>query len=110
VPQLVLPSQYEQYLTARRIEQLGAGLWLGLESRPDEVRTALERLLQEPSFPGAARAYASRYRAYSAAESQRRIAARIEEILTQPAHPRELPLRGTPPGLGAASNGPGATR
>jgi UDP:flavonoid glycosyltransferase YjiC (YdhE family) len=85
VPQLVLPTQYEQYLTARRMEQLGTGLWLGVEAKPTEVSAALERVLRDPAFTVAAKAYARRYSAYSAREGQRRIAVRIEEILAQPA-------------------------
>jgi hypothetical protein len=106
VPQLVLPGQYEQYLTARRIEQLGAGLWLGLDSKPMETAQALDRLLREPGFPAAAKAYARRYPEYSARESRRRIAVRIEEILAQPA----LPHPGATPILSPTSNGPGGPR
>jgi hypothetical protein len=92
VPQLVLPTQYEQYLTARRMEQLGTGLWLGVEAKPAEVSATLERVLREPAFTAAAKAYARRYSAYSAREGQRRIAVRIEEVLAQPAHARALPI------------------
>src|SRR5450631_455669 len=102
VPQLVLPGQYEQYLTARRIEQLRAGLWLGLDSKPMETAPALDRLLREPGFPAAAKAYARRYPEYSPRESRRRIVVRIEEILARPA----LPRPGATPILGATSNGP----
>jgi hypothetical protein len=108
VPQLVLPTQYEQYLTARRIEQLGAGLWLGMEATPAEVGAALERLLREPAFPLAAKGYARRHSAYSARESERRIVVRIDEILAQPAHARDLPPRGT--AHGATAIGPGVPR
>jgi UDP:flavonoid glycosyltransferase YjiC (YdhE family) len=110
VPQLLLPSQYEQYISARRIEQLGAGLWLGVEAKPPEVDATLGRLLREPAFPIAAKAYARRYSTYSARESQRRIAVRIEEILAQPSHARALPHPGATPILSPTSNGPGGPR
>jgi UDP:flavonoid glycosyltransferase YjiC (YdhE family) len=101
VPQLVLPSQYEQYLTARRIEQLGAGLWLPMEAEPSQAAAALDRILREPGFAAAAQAYARRYPSYSAQEGQRRIAVRVEEILRQPART---------PILSATSKGQGGPR
>ncbi|MGZ5596117.1 MAG: glycosyltransferase [Usitatibacter sp.] len=107
VPQLVLPSQYEQYLTARRVEQLGAGAWLGLDAPPARTAAALGHVLGEPRFAEAAKAYARRYAGYSAQEGQRRVVVRIEEILRQPAHASALPLAGAGPILGATSNGQG---
>ncbi len=110
VPQLVFPSQYEQYLTARRIEQLGAGLWLAMEAEPSQTAAALDRILREPAFAMAAKAYARRYPSYSAHEGQRRIVVRIEEILGQPARPGALPPPGGGPILGANSKGQGGPR
>ncbi len=84
VPQLVFPTHYEQYLTARRVEQLGAGRWLPPQATPVEIATSLRSVLDEPAFAASARAYAQRYPAYSPAEQQRRIVLRIEEILATP--------------------------
>jgi UDP:flavonoid glycosyltransferase YjiC (YdhE family) len=84
VPQLVFPQQYEQYLTARRIEQIGAGLLLGMKAPPAHVGVALSRVLGEPGFLAAARAYARRYPSYSTGEQQRRIVVRVEEIIAAP--------------------------
>lgn len=97
VPQLVFPSQYEQYITARRVEQLGAGLWLQPQSTAAEIRAAMERVLYDPSYALNARAYARRYPAYSPAEAQRRVMKRIEELLAEPPRHRALPrLDGAP--------------
>ena len=60
VPQLVFPTQYEQYLTAHRIAQLGAGAWVGPEAPAGAVAAALDRLLSDPSFKRAAKAFAAR--------------------------------------------------
>jgi hypothetical protein len=98
VPQLVFPAQYEQYLTSRRIEQLGAGLWLAPTAKPAEVAACLDRMTREPTFAAAAQGYARRYAAYSASEQQRRIVARIEEILAQPPRPALPPPALPPPG------------
>lgn len=84
VPQLVFPTQYEQYLMGERIRQLGAGLWLPEKAAPVDVQSGLRRILDVPRFMAAARAYAKRYPAYSPAEQQRRIVLRIEEILAKP--------------------------
>ncbi len=50
VPQLVFPTQYEQYLTARRIEQTGTGAWLPSDATARCVAATLAQLLGDPSF------------------------------------------------------------
>ena len=99
VPQLVFPSQYEQYLTARRLEQIGAGIMLPPDAPAQAVAEALERALSDPRFAAAAKAYAQRYPKYSAPEQQRRIVVRIEEILAQPSRWSALPPAGAAPRL-----------
>ena len=91
VPQLVLPTQYEQFITANRIAQLNAGAWVAPEAGRDAVAVSLDRLTHDPSFKQAAKAYAARYPAYSPAEQERRIVNRIEGVLKQPARPSALP-------------------
>lgn len=105
VPQLTMPTQYEQYTTARRMEQLGAGLWLDPTAPATTLRDALVRMLSEDSFPRNAKAFARRYPHYSPGEAQRRIVRRMEELLTQPPRLGALPrmqadpiLPRTPPG------------
>lgn len=85
VPHLTFPVHYEQYLSAIRIAQLGAGLCLLPDAKAQDVANALRTVLAEPRFRAAARAYAARYPAYSPAEQQRRIVKRIEDILAAPA-------------------------
>ena len=109
VPQIVFPTQYEQFLTAHRIAKLGAGAWVGPEAPAGAVAAALDRLLTDPSFKSAAKAYAARYPDYSPAEQQRRIVNRLDEILAKPARPNALPpakaapiLSATPPRQGTS--------
>ncbi len=97
VPQLVFPSQYEQYLTGRRLEQIGAGVMVPPDAPPAEVSAGLERALSDPRVAAAAKAYAKRYPQYSATEQQRRIVVRIEEILAQPSRWDALPASGAAP-------------
>jgi hypothetical protein len=84
VPQLMLPTHYEQYLTARRIEHLGAGIAVLPHASGKDLAKALQLMVTEPRFRTAARAYAKRYPAYTPAEQQRRIVKRIEDILAAP--------------------------
>jgi UDP:flavonoid glycosyltransferase YjiC (YdhE family) len=106
VPQLVFPSQYEQYITGRRIEQLGVGAWVKFTATAAEVGAALNSAL-EPRILAAARAYANRYPDYSPAEQQRRILASIEKIVAQPSRwgepHREAILSPTSTGQGAST-------
>lgn len=81
IPQLLLPAHYEQYLTARRIEQLGAGILLMPEASAQDLAIALRSLVSEPRWRAAAQAYSKRYPAYTPGEQQRRIVRRIEDIL-----------------------------
>ena len=109
VPQLVLPTQYEQYLTAHRIAQLGAGAWIGPEASPDTIAQMLSRVLNDPMVKDAARSYAARYASYSPAEQQRRILVRIDEILAQPARTSALPPAMPSPILTATSTRQGVS-
>jgi UDP:flavonoid glycosyltransferase YjiC (YdhE family) len=91
VAQLVLPNQYEQYLTSQRILQIGAGAWIGPDAGPAAVAPTMDRVLHDPAFPRAARAYAARYASYTPAEQRRRILLRMDQILAQPARTSALP-------------------
>jgi len=84
VPQLMFPVHYEQYLSAVRIAQLGAGIALLPEATTAEVARAWELMLTQRGYRDHARAYARRYPSYSPAEQQRRIVQRIEDILRAP--------------------------
>jgi UDP:flavonoid glycosyltransferase YjiC (YdhE family) len=81
VPQLSFPLHYEQYLTSRRLEQVGSGAWMGPKAPVERMREAFAALLSDPRYANAAKAFARRYTAFSPAEQRRRIAARIDEIL-----------------------------
>lgn len=92
VPQLVFPGQYEQYITARRVGQLGAGEWFS----PDDTAVAAKmgRVLDDPSFTQNARTYARAYEGYTPREQVRRIVKRIEEIAAAPSRwTRRVPAR-----------------
>lgn len=108
VPQVVLPAHYEQYLTARRLEQVGAAVWVAPGGGARELEGAIEKVLREPRFAAAARAYARRYASYSPEEQRRRIVRRMEEILE--ARRAALPLGDAAPILTPSSTGQEASR
>lgn len=110
VPQLVFPGQYEQYITARRIEQLGAGTWIGSDDDAATVAAGLRRVLGSDAFATAARAYARRYSGYTPAEQARRIVKRLEQILAAPPRSaRSIPARADAI-LAPTPNGPAPSR
>jgi hypothetical protein len=84
VPVLLFPLQYEQYLTARRLEQLGAGGWFGSAAGAADVKVGVDAMTGDPRYASNARAFAQRYKAWSPQEQRRRIVARIGEILASP--------------------------
>lgn len=62
VPEIVVPQQMEQLLNGIRVQEVGAGILLG-EKHPygrveaDELRTALDSILNEPSYKQMAEYY-----------------------------------------------------
>jgi UDP:flavonoid glycosyltransferase YjiC (YdhE family) len=60
-PVLVLPQHIEQLMTAKRVQQLGAGLATDYEKPPPDYRRLIRRLLEEPSFTQVAAAIAERH-------------------------------------------------
>ena len=56
VPLVVIPHMGEQEIVGRRVEQLGAGIFVAKESAaPDVLRSSVERLLKDDSFAARAR-------------------------------------------------------
>jgi len=78
-PLVMLPLHVEQYLIARRIQGLGAGLVV-LDDRLDQLSSCIGRVAGEPGFRDAARAFARRYSTPQGNEVARTIAARCVEL------------------------------
>ena len=96
VPQIVTPSHYEQYLTARRVEQLGVGAWVAGNAPAASIASAIEHVLAEPRYRANAQAFARRYPQFSSAEQRRRIVLRMEEILAARSILSRPPAAGAP--------------
>ena len=65
IPLLLIPRWAEQYLTARCVESLGAGLVVRANDTASSYPALLERLLTDPQFRCAARAFAARYAGFN---------------------------------------------
>lgn len=80
-PLLLLPFHLEQYLMARRVEDMGAGLLADPERPADDLPQKLERVVFDPTFAGNAAAFAAKYAAFPQAVVVGNLARRVEEIL-----------------------------
>ena len=60
-PLLLLPGHLEQFLLARRVEEMGAGLLISPEQAPSDLEQKLRRILFEPEFAHNAQAFARKY-------------------------------------------------
>lgn len=64
-PLLLLPGHIEQFLLARRVEQLGAGLLVHPEQAPTDLPLKLRRILFDAGLRSNAQAFAHKYAAFS---------------------------------------------
>jgi hypothetical protein len=99
-PVLMLPMHMEQLLFARRVQALGAGLYL-TEDRIAQLPALLQRLAAQPGFGDAARAFARRHARPAGNRVAQAIAARCEQLMhgthTPPATPgTQAPVAAAP--------------
>lgn len=78
VPVLQVPLHFEQYITARNIERLGAGLVL---VGPEEIKEKLSMMLSSDSYAKAARKFAERYRDFDLERRDLELSKRILSLL-----------------------------
>ncbi len=79
-PVLSLPGHLEQFLVARRIEEMGAGLLVDPEQSPVDLDQKLRRILFEPDFALNAQAFARKYSNFPQDAVIAHLINRIEEI------------------------------
>ncbi len=77
VPLVLFPQMTEQRANARRVAEHGAGVLLGPEPTPDEIRAAVERVVSDPAV---AAAVAGLQEAARTAGGQRRAADVLQEL------------------------------
>lgn len=79
-PLLLLPGHLEQFLLARRVEEMGAGLLVDPEKPADDLPEKLRRVVHDPLFAANAQAFARKYAAFSQEVVIANLVRRIEEI------------------------------
>lgn len=60
-PLLMLPIQLEQYLTAKRVSDVGAGVFVDQENPNSDFKSAVHQLINNPNLARAAERFAQRY-------------------------------------------------
>lgn len=80
-PVMMLPGHLEQFLFAKRVEELGAGLVQNPELPPDELPEMFRRVLHEPGFKASAVAFAKKYANFDQGTVLGNIVTRIEELV-----------------------------
>jgi UDP:flavonoid glycosyltransferase YjiC (YdhE family) len=69
VPLILIPGVVEQYLGARAVEKMGAGILLGEARNKNVILSAIKKMLSDASFRQAARCFADKYRGRTSAHS-----------------------------------------
>ncbi|MFI2214229.1 glycosyltransferase [Streptomyces sp. NPDC020141] len=87
VPAIIFPSFQEQFNSARRIEELGAGAGLRRDSTPEDIAEAVRGLLADPALRPSARERARAFRAEHDASAAARVFAGLR---------RSAPAAGSP--------------
>lgn len=80
-PVMMLPGHLEQFLFAKRVEELGAGLVQNPELPPNDLPKMLQRTLHEPRFRASAEAFARKYADFDQGAVLSNIVSRIENLV-----------------------------
>jgi UDP:flavonoid glycosyltransferase YjiC (YdhE family) len=80
-PLLLVPGQLEQYLLARRVEAIGAGLCVAPDEPAAVLAQRLDRLRGDAHFSANAQAFARKYAAFPQERIIDNLVRRIEEIV-----------------------------
>lgn len=81
-PVLMLPGHLEQYLFARRVEEIGAGVLIAPDRPPDGLAERLRQVLVVPAYRQNAQAFAAKYAAFDQSRVVENLVHRIEELVT----------------------------
>jgi len=79
-PVLMIPGHLEQFLFAKRVEDMGAGLIQNPEQAADDLPARLERVLTDSGFRTNASAFAAKYANFDQNAVMIHIVNRIEEL------------------------------
>lgn len=81
VPLLVIPRWSEQYLTAIRVEALGAGLFVREKPTQATYSSVITTLITQASFKAAAQRFAKKYEGFNAEQAVTRIVDTIQSVI-----------------------------
>ena len=84
-PLLLMPTHLEQFLVARRVVEMGAGLLVNPEQPPADLAEPLRALAGQPGFRDNARGFAQKYAAFDQQQVIGNLVTRIGELLSPPA-------------------------
>ncbi len=90
-PLLLLPGHLEQFMVARRVEEMGAGRLVNPEQPPGDLRGVLADLLDNPSWRANAAAFAAKYAAFDQQAVIGNLVRRIGEMLDEPTASKGTP-------------------
>ena len=79
-PVLMIPGHLEQFLFAKRVEEMGAGLIQNPEQAPHQLATMLRQVIDGPGFRANAGAFARKYANFDQNAVIGHIVTRIEEL------------------------------
>ena len=79
-PVLMMPGHLEQFLFAKRVEEMGAGLLQNPEQPPQNLAAMLRQVLTDPGIRANAGAFATKYANFDQNAVMTHIVARIEEL------------------------------
>lgn len=79
-PLLLLPTHLEQFLLAKRVTDMGAGVLVNPENPPGDLRRTLLNLLNNPSYRENARAFANKYAAFPQDQVVGNLVRRVGEL------------------------------
>lgn len=82
-PLLLLPGHLEQFMVARRVEEMGAGRLINPEQPPGDLRGVLADLIDNPSWRTNAAAFAAKYAAFDQQAVIGNLVRRIGEMLDE---------------------------
>lgn len=80
-PILLLPGHLEQFMLARRVEDMGAGRLINPEQPPGDLVTMIVDLLSNPSWRDNARAFAAKYAAFDQNAVTGNLVRRVTELI-----------------------------
>lgn len=80
VPLLMFPNHLEQFLLAKGVQDMGAGLLVNLEAPAPELLPVLQRMLHTPEFKAKAQHFADSHKEFTQQALIASITARIEEL------------------------------